>query len=66
MGLTEWLLGKAFFTEESGPAQSQLPKGERAGTWVFSTPVLLPAMRWGTSSALGEKEARCPNPAHTI
>lgn len=65
MGLTEWLLGEAFSTEESGRAQSQLPKGEHAGTQVFSTPVLLPAMRWDTSSALGEKEAWCLNPAHT-
>lgn len=35
MGLTGWLLGEAFSTEESGPAQSQLTKGERAGPWVL-------------------------------
>lgn len=33
MGLPERFLSEVFPTEESGLAQSQLAKGERAGTW---------------------------------
>lgn len=62
------LLGQAFATEQSARRQTE-PVHE--GTGVCQNlgvpyPALLPVGNWDTSSASGEKAARCPNAAHTI
>lgn len=67
MGLTEWLFRPNVFQRGELPFRETLHSGRG---WRAPPSTLVPGTRSpvhrGTSSALGEEEAQCPDPAHAI